>query len=126
MYNINLEVSKKFQLAPNVHFVEHRNLLIDELSSILLDKKHLNESGIKTFSKNLKDGLFGRLNLPTTFRRPTSPPKNEKYEFPEKSGPYSGNRSYHKPGHLSNNGNNSNSNENRDFWGQSYHDVQQY
>ena len=92
IYNINLEVSKKFQLASNVHFVEHKNLLIDELSSILLDKKHLNESGIETFSKNLKDGIFGRLNIPTTFRRPTSPPRMKKYEFLEKSGAYSGNR----------------------------------
>ena len=48
IYNINLELSKKFQLAPNVHFVEHKNLLIDDLSSILHDKKRLNESGIKT------------------------------------------------------------------------------
>ena len=94
--------------------LKHKNLLIDDLSSILHDKKHLNESGIKTFPKNLKDGIFGRLNIPTTFRRPTSPPRMKKYEFPEKSGPYCGNRrSYHKPGHLNNNRNNSNRNENR-------------
>ena len=38
IYNINLELLKRFQLLPNVHFVDHSNLLSQDETNLLVDK----------------------------------------------------------------------------------------
>ena len=47
IYDINLELLKRFQLLPNVHFVDHSNLLSQDETNLLVDKKHLNGTGIR-------------------------------------------------------------------------------
>ena len=67
-----------------MNLVDHSNLLNKSASdTILADKKHLSDSGVKLFSKNLKDCIFGRLNKQAKLRRPESPPRGRKYDFPE-------------------------------------------
>ena len=75
IHAMNMELSKHFQLLPNVHFVAHHNLLKDNSNtlSLLSDKKHLNDVGIRAFSRNLKDCIFGRSGRPFKSRR-LSPP----------------------------------------------------
>ena len=55
IHAMNIELSKNFQLLPNVHFVAHHNLLNDNSNtlSLLADKKQLNDVGIRAFSRNL-------------------------------------------------------------------------
>ena len=88
--NFNVELAKKLQLLPNIHLVDHCNLLNESASdTILVDKKHLSDSGVKLFSKNLKDCIFGRFNKQSKLRRTESPPRFRKYDFPEnKDSPY--------------------------------------
>ena len=61
--------------------------------TLLKDKKNLNETGVKIFSKVLKDHIFGRtISHPSNSRR-RSPsrerienfPKKNRYEFPRYS-----------------------------------------
>ena len=87
-----MELSKHFQLLPNVHFVAHHNLLKDNSNtlSLLSDKKHLNDVGIRAFSRNLKDHIFGRSGRPFKSRRlcppgRSSPPR--RFSPPRRSGP---------------------------------------
>ena len=94
---MNIELSKNFQLLPNVHFVAHHNLLKDNSNtlSLLSDKKHLNDVEIRAFSRNLKDCISGRPGIPFKSRRLTpqgrsSPPRR-----------FSPPRRYSPPGRLS-------------------------
>ena len=85
IYNINLELLKRFQLLPNVHFVDHSDLLSQDETKLLVDKKHLNDTGIILFAKNLKISIFGRGSRSTArLRRMPSPPRfnnARKYDF---------------------------------------------
>ena len=87
IYNIKLELLKRFQLLPNVHFVDHSNLLSQDETNLLVDKKHLNDTGIRLFAKNLKISIFGRRSrLSARPRRMPSPPSFNNartYDFPE-------------------------------------------
>ena len=71
IHAMNMELSKHFQLLTNVHFVAHHNLLKDNSNtlSLLSDKKHLNDVGIRAFSRNLKYCIFGRSGRPFKSRR---------------------------------------------------------
>ena len=40
IYNINLELLKRFQVLPNVHYVDHSNLSSQDGASLLVDKKN--------------------------------------------------------------------------------------
>ena len=87
IYNINLELLKRFQLLPNLHFADHSNLLSQDETNLLVDKKHLNDTGIRLFTKNLKISIFGRGSRSSARpRRMPSPPRfnnARKYDFPE-------------------------------------------
>ena len=78
---------KRFQLLPNVHFVDHSNLLSQDERNLLVDKKHLNDTGVRLFAKNLKISIFGRGSRSSARpRRMPSPPRfnnARKYDFPE-------------------------------------------
>ena len=98
IFNFNNDLARKFQLLPNIHFVDHNNLQDDDTSSILTDKKHLNDAGIKLFSKNLKDCIFGRIQRKVRAKRVMSPPRMSKYEFPANKETMRSKRPYKKSG----------------------------
>ena len=98
IFNFNNDLARKFQLLPNIHFVDHNNLQDDDTSSILTDKKHLNDAGIKLFSKNLKDCIFGRIQRKVRAKRVMSPPRMSKYEFPANKESMRSKRPYKKSG----------------------------
>ena len=60
IHQMNLDLSKNVQLLPNIHFSLHQNLLSEESKTFLPDKKHLNDTGVKLFSRNMKDSFSGR------------------------------------------------------------------
>ena len=89
---MNMELSKHFQLLRNLYFVAHHNLLkgTSNTLSLLSDKKHLNDVGIRGFSRNLKDCIFGRSGRPFKSRRlspsgRSSPPR--RFSPPRRSSP---------------------------------------
>lgn len=69
---INSSIGKLCSRIANVHLIDHSNL---SQQNILHDIKHLNQTGVKRFAKNLKDAIYGRKsrvsNSPTeVWRRP--------------------------------------------------------
>ena len=94
IYTMDIELTKRLQFLPNVHFINHYSLLFRKSNVTLLkDKKHLNETGAKIFSKVLKDHIFGRTISRPSNTRQRSPsrermenlPKTSRYEFPRYS-----------------------------------------
>ena len=81
IYNINLELLKRFQLLPNVHFVDHSNLLSQDETNLLVDKKHLNDTGVRLFAKNLKISIFGRGSRSSVRPRRMRFPSHQSSEF---------------------------------------------
>ena len=77
IYQMNLDLSKNVQLLPNIHFALRQNLLSEESKTFLLDKKHLNDTGVKLFSRNMKDSIFGRSTRSRT--RKNSPARKRRY-----------------------------------------------
>ena len=79
IYQMNLDLSKNVQLLPDIHFALHQNLLSEESNTFLPDRKHLNGTGVKLFSRNMKDSIFGRSTRSRTRKnsparkRPNSP-----------------------------------------------------
>ena len=59
-YQMNLDLSKNVQLLSKIHFALHQNLLSEESKTFLLDEKHLNDTSVKLFSRNMKDSILGR------------------------------------------------------------------
>ena len=87
IYQMNLDLSKNVQLLPDIHFTLHQNLLTEESKTFLLDKKHLNDTDVKLFSRNMKDSVFGRSTRSRT--RKNSPARKRpnssglgRYDFP--------------------------------------------
>ena len=69
---INRFLSKELLHLPNVHFIFHNNLF-KQPNKFLADDKHLKGHGFKLFAKNIKDGIFSRVN-----------PSNSRFDFPQK------------------------------------------
>ena len=56
---INTWIEKRCSRIANVHLIDHSNLHLSQ-STVLHDSKHLNQTGIKVFAKNLKSMIYGR------------------------------------------------------------------
>lgn len=54
---INTSIEKRCSRLPNVHLIDHANLM---QQVVLHDLKHLNQHGVKLFAKNLKNAIHGR------------------------------------------------------------------